>query len=198
MNRDFYSIKEKDFFAEKGCKMHYVFYDDNQPKLVKGQLTETFHPITDLEFIKNNPSLLWIDFCNIDTMSGRGAYHSYNKIQKRVYFGELKKFGEVKSCQQYPSYDSRWEDCEDDTLVVLTRDGKTIIAITEEKNKNGNVKPAQWCEVLNESCLARIKEITPKHKSISYLEYCKKPIKIEKQNPIIDNFIDDEYQSELK
>lgn len=186
MSEEYLEINEKDYKARKGCKARFVLYKNGSPSFSTSKLTETFLPYTNIEYIKNDPTILWLDFCKIDEQNGLGASHSSTIIKKRVYFGELKKLSEVSDVEKYPTMGWYPESGE---LVVLSRDGRIVSPIPETCVKSGFK-----LEVLSQEDLEKIESIEPFRSSLSYMDLIAKGSKrlVDEHPNIVKSIVEDE------
>lgn len=185
MSTEYYEIDEEDFKARKGYKVRLVSCVDGSPIFTTGKLAETFLPYTNIEYIKNNQNVLWLDFCKIDEQNGFGASHSSTIIKKRVYFGCLKKLSEVSDVEKYPTIG--WYP-ESEELVVLSRDGKIVSPIPKTCVKSGFKM-----EVLSQEDLEKVESIEPLRNSLSYIDLIAKGSKklIDENPDMVTSIIED-------
>ena len=186
MSEEYFEIKEKDYITRKACKARFVLYKDGSPSFSTSKLTETFLPYTNIEYIKNDPTILWLDFCKIDEQNGFGDSHSSTIIKKRVYFGELKKLSEVSDVEKYPTMGWYPESGE---MVVLSRDGKVVSPIPETCVKSGFKM-----EVLSQEDLNKIKSIEPFRSSLNYIDFIAKGSKrlVDEHPDIVKSIVEED------
>ena len=179
-----------------------LIYDDcgeleGECSEIKNELTA----YTDIEYIKRMKSLQWIDFTelhyNISPRTGRpDTLNAIQKRLKRVYFGEVRKFGSLESyyyfCERNIIDNLKPED-----LVVVSRlkDGgvEIIYPIPTKKSRNGKLVPTDGIEVLSDNDIENLTSISPLHPNKSFMSYVMEGSKklVDEHQDIVQSIADD-------
>lgn len=152
-----------------GYRMIFVYNDCGELVGSAGELTAKPKPYTDIDYIKSEKTLQWIDIeqvnFNIDKKTNRpDLLNAETQRLKRIYFGNIATFESVGYNFEYFCSQETIDKLNFEDLVVVSRktgideDFPTIYPIPTRKSKNKLV-PLDNIEVLSQEDLDKVKSI---------------------------------------